>query len=73
MVAAVKGLPQQTLDRIDCRKCGLRTTEGVARFRELKAKNIPAITTEGRRVFEAVIPSTEQLMATIDAARGEQP
>jgi len=65
MVAAVKGLPQNILDRIEYREWSLRTREGVARFRELKGKSLPAVAIEGKLVFEAEIPPAEILIAAI--------
>ncbi|MEW6349492.1 MAG: hypothetical protein AB1646_10560 [Thermodesulfobacteriota bacterium] len=73
MVAAVKGLPQEVLGEIDCREWSLRTTEGVARFRELKAKTIPSIAIAGKLAFESVIPPADELIAAIEAGRGDQP
>ncbi len=66
MVAAVKGLPQEVLDRIDYREWSLRTVEGVARFRQLGAKSLPAVAVEEKLVFECVIPPAEELIAAIE-------
>lgn len=43
----------------------LRTLEGVARFRELKAKSLPSIALNGEVVFSAIIPGQEVLMEEI--------
>jgi hypothetical protein len=67
MVAAVKDLPQEILDEIEYRQWSLRTLEGVRRFQELGAKNLPSIAIEGALVFEAQIPPAEDLIAAIAA------
>lgn len=72
MIAAVKGLPQEVLDRIEYREWSLRTRDGVARFRELAAKSLPAVAIEGRLVFESTIPPEEELIAAVDAAFKER-
>jgi hypothetical protein len=72
MVAAVKALPQETLDTIDYRQWSLRTREGVMRAQELKARSLPALAIEGRLVFESRIPDTEELVAAIEAARMQE-
>jgi hypothetical protein len=68
MVAAVKDLPQEVLEKIDYREWSLRTPEGVARFRELKAKSLPAVAIEGKLAFESMIPPGEDLVAAIESA-----
>src|SRR5512137_2269336 len=68
MVAAVKALPQEVLDKIDYREWSLRTGEGVARFRELRAKSLPAVAVEEKLLFECIIPPAEDLIAAIEAA-----
>ena len=68
MVAAVKALPQHVLDKIDYQEWSLRTLVGAARFRQLQAKSLPAVAIEEKLVFESVIPTTDELIAAIDAA-----
>lgn len=68
MIAAVKGLPQEILEHVDYREWSLRTLEGVARFRELSARSLPAVAIEGKLVFESSIPATEELIAAIENA-----
>ena len=68
MVAAVEDLPQKVLDKVDYKQWSLRTREGVARFRELKAKSLPSVAIEGRLVFECIIPPAEELIAAIEGA-----
>ncbi|MFC1833578.1 hypothetical protein ACFL2Q_02445 [Thermodesulfobacteriota bacterium] len=68
MVAAVTGLPQEILDKIEYRQWSLRTIEGVARFQQLKAKSLPALAIDEQLVFESEIPPAEQLIAAIEKA-----
>ena len=68
MVAAVKDLPPEIFDKIDYHEWSLRTTEGVARFRELKATSLPSVAISDKIVFEATIPPAEELIAAIKAA-----
>lgn len=68
MVAAVKDLPQEILDEVECREWSLRERTGVARFRELGARSLPAVAIEGKLVFEAIIPRREELIAAIHNA-----
>jgi len=68
MVAAVKDLPPEVLEKIDYREWSLRTREGVARFQELKAKSLPAVAIEGKLAFESMIPPGEDLVAAIERA-----
>jgi len=67
MIAAVKALPQEVLERIQYKEWSLRTPAGIARFRELKAKSLPAVAIEGKLVFESEIPPAEDLIAAIEA------
>jgi hypothetical protein len=72
MVAAVKDLPQEILDEVECREWSLRELRGVTRFRELGARSLPAVAIEGKLVFEAIIPGREELIAAIlNTASGE--
>ena len=67
MLAAVQGLPQEVLDRIEYREWSLRTLEGAARFRELKARSLPSVAIEGKLVFESNIPQEAELIAALEA------
>jgi hypothetical protein len=68
MIAAVKDLPQDVLDKIEYRVWNLRTREGVARFKELKGKSLPSIAIEGKLIFESRIPPSEDLISAIQEA-----
>ncbi len=68
MVAAVKGLPQEILEKIDYREWSLRSLEGVARFRDLKARSLPCVAIEGRLVFQSEIPPEQDLIEAIEQA-----
>jgi hypothetical protein len=68
MIAAVKDLPQEVLDKIVYEEWSLRTVEGVARFKELRAKSLPALAIDGKLVFECEIPPAEELIAAIERA-----
>jgi hypothetical protein len=67
MIAAVKGLPQEVLAKIQYKEWSLRTPEGVSRFKVLNARSLPAVAIDGRLVFECVIPPAEELIAAIEA------
>ena len=68
MIAAVKDLPQDVLDEIEYRVWSLRSVEGVARFKELKARSLPALAIDGQLVFQCEIPPEEELVAAIQRA-----
>jgi hypothetical protein len=68
MIAAVKALPQEILDRVEYRQYSLRTQEGVTRFRELKARSLAAVAIAGDLVFQSEIPPTEELISAIEKA-----
>jgi hypothetical protein len=72
MIAAVKALPQDILDRIEYREWSLRSREGVARFRELGARSLPALAINGAMTFQAEIPPTEEIIAAIEASDGHR-
>jgi hypothetical protein len=71
MIAAVKDLPQEVLDKIEYREWSLRTLEGAARFRELKARSLPSVAIQGKLAFECNIPPEEELITAIEAASRE--
>ncbi|MGC8659504.1 MAG: hypothetical protein ACP5U1_10565 [Desulfomonilaceae bacterium] len=66
MLAAVKALPQEILKKIDYREWSLRTKEGLERYKQLKAKSLPALAINDRLVFECLIPPAEQIIAAIN-------
>ncbi len=68
MIAAVKDLPQEILDKIEYREWSLRTVEGAARFRELKGRSLPALAIDDRLAFQSEIPPQEQLIREIELA-----
>lgn len=68
MVAAVKDLPPEIWDKIDYHQWSLRTTEGVARFRELGATSLPSVAIAEKIVFGCIIPPADELIAAIEAA-----
>ncbi|MCB2188570.1 MAG: hypothetical protein KQJ78_19285 [Deltaproteobacteria bacterium] len=51
---------------MEVREWDLRTREGIARFRELKAKMLPSIAMDGALVYESLIPGQEELIAEIE-------
>lgn len=61
MAEAVKALPQEIQDLMEVREWDMRTREGVARFRELKAKSLPSIALDEQLVYESLIPGQEEL------------
>jgi hypothetical protein len=65
MAESVKVLPQDIQDIIDVREWDMRTREGVARFRELKAKSLPSVALDGELVYESLIPMQEELIEEI--------
>ena len=70
MIAAVKALPREIMDRIEYRQWSLRTREGVARLRELGAKSLPALAINGILKFQAEIPPAEDIVAAIEIRGG---
>ncbi|MGA8571161.1 MAG: hypothetical protein ACLP7A_06425 [Desulfobaccales bacterium] len=53
---------------MEVREWDLRTREGVARFKELRAKSLPSIALNGKLVFEAIIPPQEELILAVQQA-----
>jgi len=66
MAESVKVLPQDIQHIIEVREWDMRTREGVARFRELKAKSLPSVALDGELVYESIIPMQEELIAEIE-------
>jgi hypothetical protein len=65
MAESVKALPEDIQQLIDVREWDMRTREGVARFRELRAKSLPSVALDGDLVYEALIPPQEELIEEI--------
>jgi hypothetical protein len=65
MAESVKVLPADIQKIIDVRQWDMRTREGVARFRQLKAKSLPSVALDNDLVYQALIPGQEELIAEI--------
>jgi len=65
MAESVKVLPEEIQKIIDVHEWDMRTREGVARFRQLKAKSLPSVALDNDLVYEALIPGQEELIAEI--------
>ena len=65
MAESVKALPEDIQDLIEIYEWDMRTREGVARFKELRAKMLPSVALNGQLVFEANIPPQEDLIQAI--------
>jgi hypothetical protein len=65
MAESVKALPTELNDMMDVKEWDMRTREGIARFKELRAKMLPSIAMDGELVYESIIPGQEELMAEI--------
>ena len=65
MAESVKVLPEDVQQLIDVQEWDMRTRDGVARFRKLKAKSLPSVALDGDLVWEAIIPMQEELIAEI--------
>ena len=65
MAESVKALPDDIQELIEIREWDMRTREGVARFKELRAKMLPSVALNGQLVFEANIPPQEDLIQAI--------
>jgi hypothetical protein len=65
MAESVKALPEEIQQLIVVSEWDMRTLEGVARFRELKAKSLPSVALDGDLVYEALIPPQEELIEEI--------
>jgi len=62
MAESVRSLPTEIKDKIEIKEWDMRTREGIQRYRELKAKMLPSIAINGVLVYEAIIPSQEELI-----------
>ena len=65
MAQSVQELPNEIQSIMEVREWDLRTREGVARFKELRAKSLPSIALNGELVFEAIIPPQEELIQAV--------
>ena len=65
MAESVKVLPDGIQNIIEVKEWDMRTLEGVARFKELKAKSLPSIALDGELLYESIIPMQEELIAEI--------
>jgi hypothetical protein len=65
MAKSVKDLPGETKNLLEIREWDMRTIEGNQRFRELKAKSLPAIALDGELMYQSLIPGQEELTAEI--------
>ena len=66
MAESVKVLPDNIQEIIEVQEWDMRTLEGVARFKDLKAKSLPSIAIDGDLVYESIIPMQEELIAEIE-------
>jgi len=66
MAESVKALPDNIQNMIEVQEWDMRTLEGVARFKDLKAKSLPSIALDGDLVYESIIPMQEELITEIE-------
>ena len=66
MAESVKALPDNIQNMIEVQEWDMRTLEGVARFKDLKAKSLPSIALDDELVYESIIPMQEELIAEIE-------
>jgi hypothetical protein len=66
MAESVKVLPDNIQNMIEVQEWDMRTLEGVARFKDLKAKSLPSIALDDELVYESIIPMQEELIAEIE-------
>ena len=72
MAESVRDLPEFLSEIMEVSEWDMRTREGVARFRELKAKILPSIAMDGDLVYESLIPPQEELIAEIQRRHQEK-
>ena len=65
MAESVKVLPEEIQRIIKVQEWDMRTLEGVARFKELKAKSLPSVALDGKVIYASEIPMQEELIAEI--------
>jgi hypothetical protein len=66
MAESVRDLPDNIQNKIAAQEWEMRTLEGVARFKDLKAKSLPSIALDDELVYESIIPMQEELIAEIE-------
>ncbi len=66
MAESVKVLPDDIKKIIEVKEWDMRTLEGVAGFKDLKAKSLPSIALDGELMYESIIPMQEELIAEIE-------
>ena len=66
MAESVKVLPDNIQKIIKVQEWDMRTREGVARFKDLKARSLPSIALDGELVYESIIPMQEELIDEIN-------
>ena len=66
MAESVKVLPDNIQKIIEVQEWDMRTREGVARFKDLKARSLPSIALDGELVYESIIPMQEELIDEIN-------
>ena len=66
MAESVKVLPDDIQKLIEVKEWDMRTLEGVAQFKDLKAKSLPSIALDGELMYESIIPMQEELIAEIE-------
>lgn len=69
MAESVRSLPREIQEIIEVRQWDMRTLEGFVRFKELNVRSLPSLALNGEVVFEALIPSQEELMREILSRR----
>ena len=65
MAESVKVLPEEIKEIIKVQEWDMRTLDGVARFKELKAKSLPSVALDGKVIYASEIPMQEELIAEI--------
>ena len=65
MAESVKVLPQEIQEMIQVFEWDMRTVEGVARFREIRARSLPSIAMDGAVVYSSIIPGQEAMIEEI--------
>jgi len=66
MAESVKVLPDKIQNMVKVQEWDMRTLEGVARFKDLKATSLPSIALDGDLVYESIIPMQEELITEIE-------
>lgn len=72
MAESVRVLPEELKTKLIVYEWDMRTLEGVARFRELKARSLPSIYMDGELVYASMIPGQEVLINEIERRYRQQ-